>query len=85
MHIECIIGRKKSVCTPGTQEMGRISKFCRGYKEAIHFKIIRQLLIVAASDTKVETSELDVIYVFAKEFGVTKQEIGVLIAQMGLR
>ncbi len=48
------------------------------------FKMLRHLLVVAASDTKIESGELDAIYAFAREFGVTKQEIGILIAQMGL-
>ena len=37
--------------------------------------IIRKLLIVASSDGEIVKEELTVIYRFAKEFGITKQEI----------
>jgi len=46
--------------------------------------VVRCLLTVAASDGTVERRELDTIYGFACEFGMSKQEILVVLAQMGL-
>jgi uncharacterized tellurite resistance protein B-like protein len=41
--------------------------------------ILRALLIVAGSDNKIEKSELKVIYEFAKEFSISKQDIILLL------
>jgi uncharacterized membrane protein YebE (DUF533 family) len=46
--------------------------------------ILRHLVIVAASDGKVEACELDTIYQFAKPFGVRKQEILFLVERLGV-
>ena len=48
-------------------------------------KIIRHMISVAASDGFVRESELRVIHNFSKNFGFTKQEIAIIIYQLGLR
>jgi len=48
-------------------------------------RLVKKMLVVAASDRIIEYAELDVIYDFAKEFGVTKQDIGILVNQLGLK
>lgn len=53
------------------------------YNKGDIVKILRYLLIVAASDGKIENCELDTIYAFAKRFDVSKQEILLLFKQMG--
>ena len=46
--------------------------------------MLRKLLIIAASDGNVDRSELDVIYSFAKEFEISKQELIFLLQQLGI-
>jgi uncharacterized membrane protein YebE (DUF533 family) len=46
--------------------------------------MLRKLLIIAASDGNVDRSELDTIYSFAKEFGISKQELLFLLQQLGI-
>ncbi len=48
-------------------------------------RLLKPMLLVAASDMCIEASELDTIYNFAKNFGITKGEIMILIGQMELR
>ncbi len=48
-------------------------------------KIIRHMITVAASDGLVRESELLTIYNFSKNFGFTKQELAIIIYQMGLK
>ena len=57
----------------------------QNYRKANIVGILRPLLEVAASDGKTEPCELDTIYSFAKEFGVSKQEILFLLERRGLR
>ncbi len=57
----------------------------RGCSKADILSVLKSLLVVAGSDGKIETSELDVIYNFAKVFGVSKQDILFLIERGGLR
>ncbi len=56
----------------------------RHYRNADIMSILRQLVIVAASDGKIEPCELDTIYRFARPFGVSKQGILLLIERLGL-
>ena len=44
--------------------------------------MLRNLLLVAASDGKIEKTELDTIYTFSKEFGFSKQDLVLLVGQM---
>jgi uncharacterized tellurite resistance protein B-like protein len=46
--------------------------------------MLRKLLIIAASDGRVDRSELDTIYSFAKEFDISKQELIFLLQQLGV-
>ena len=48
-------------------------------------RLLKKMLVVAATDRTLENSELDMVYSFAKEFGVTQQDIVILVHQMGLR
>ena len=66
-----------------------VEKALRETKQRTHrnvdiMSILRQLVIVAASDGKVEACELDTIYRFAKPHGVSKQEILLLVERLGL-
>ena len=47
-------------------------------------KIVRQLLLIAASDTYIGHSELEAIYTFAKQFDITKHQILFLVEQTGV-
>ena len=47
-------------------------------------KIVKQLLLIAASDTHISPAELDAIHSFAKQFGVTKHQILFLVEQTGV-
>ena len=49
------------------------------FKKGLIIPVIRKLILVAASDGKIETTELMTIYKYAKEFGITKKEIILLI------
>ena len=51
----------------------------KSFDKNLIIPIIRKLIIVAASDGKIEKSELLCIYRFAKEFDVSKQDIVLLI------
>ena len=46
--------------------------------------IVKQLIIISASDNRIEKSELDVIYAYSKNFGIEKNEIIFLINQLEL-
>ena len=46
--------------------------------------VIRQLLLIAASDKKIENSELHTIYLYCKDLGITKQELFLIQEQMNL-
>jgi len=48
-------------------------------------RILRHLLVVAASDGLVQKCELETIFTYAREFGFTKPMIGTLLESMGLR
>jgi len=56
----------------------------QNYQHNDIIRILRHLLIVAASDTAVQSCELETIYTYAKEFGFTKQMIVALVGQLGL-
>ena len=47
--------------------------------------MLRNLLLVAASDGKIEKTELDTIYTFSKEFGFSKQDLVLLVGQMEIQ
>ena len=47
--------------------------------------IIRHMITVAASDKIVKESELQTIYDFSKNFGFNKQELAIIMYQMGLK
>ncbi|MDY6862170.1 MAG: TerB family tellurite resistance protein [Thermodesulfobacteriota bacterium] len=47
-------------------------------------KMVRHALLVAASDGKIEKNELDTIYNFAVNFGISKEDIVTLIGQMNI-
>ena len=49
------------------------------FNKSLIIPIIRKLIIVAASDGRIEKSELLCIYQFAKEFDVSKQDIVLLM------
>ena len=51
----------------------------KSFDKNLIIPIIRKLIIVAASDGKIETSELLAIYKFAKEFDISKQDIVLLM------
>ena len=46
--------------------------------------VIRQLLLIAASDKKIENSELHTIFLYCKDLGITKQELFLIQEQMNL-
>ncbi len=52
-------------------------------KKADIVNIIRQLIVVAASDSIIAKCELETIYQFSKKFNVSKQEIVLLSKQLG--
>jgi uncharacterized tellurite resistance protein B-like protein len=47
--------------------------------------IIRQLLLIAASDRQIENSELHTIVLYCKNLGISKQEVLLILEQMNLR
>ncbi len=54
----------------------------RGYEKGDALQVIKYLCIIAASDGTVDSSELLMIYRFAKHFGFTKPEVLYLANQM---
>jgi len=56
----------------------------RRYSKPQVLGILKDLLIVAASDGTTERCELEAIFSYARHFGITKQQIVALMGQMGL-
>lgn len=61
----------------GTDEAERV-----GCKRVGILSKIRQLLVIADSDGKIEKAELQTIFDFAGQYGVTKQELVLMMEQM---
>jgi uncharacterized tellurite resistance protein B-like protein len=83
------LGTKLKAATASSVTAAIVETAVRQAKEKNYLKpdivkLLRPMLSIAASDRRIEATELDTIYNFAKNFGITKAEIMVLIGQMGL-
>jgi len=68
----------------GEYDVQKIKKMKGIHKKDI-VVMLRNLLLVAASDGKIEKTELNTIYTFSKEFGFSKQDLVLLVGQMEIQ
>ncbi len=55
----------------------------QGYSKKEVISILRQLVLIAAEDGTIDRRELEIIHAFGKEFEVSKQDIVIMLGQMG--